>query len=267
MDQYKKIAKEFFDAFEGKQHYPQQFKQILILWFLAVIYAVLGHVYSTGQPPALNPYFLFPAMLLAGCALQVTADHKHKSVDRKFANYPSLDEARISEIKRLLAKDRCDFLDAAQDLMQLMELSKKCGAQPLSTRDLFPLPWAKDQFVMHVLTLAALISTTLGVLFPDTAKVIGQEIVRNYIGHLILSVIGVIFLGLTAFPLSRTLWHNFKRWLGMWLARLWKGPVSSRVHLDYLLENLVRLHEPLPPPPKQRRPTIKRLPPRLRHLR
>ena len=120
---------------------------------------------------------------------------------------------------------------------------------------------------MCALAVAALVFTTLGVLFPDAAKELGQTILSHYIGDLILSFFAVIFLGLTAVPIARALWHNFKRWLGMWQARLQNGPVSTRVHVDYLLEHLVRLHEPHPMLPQQRRPTIKRSPPRLRRLK
>lgn len=262
MDRYKEIAKEFFENFESKQHYPRLFSRALILWILAVIYAFMSWVRADSH--SLNMYFLFPAMLLAVCASGVVSNHKNNSVNKKFEAYPCIDAARISEIERLLGKDRSEFHSAAQNLMQLIELSKQCGRQPLSTRDIFPIPWAKGQFVMHALALAALLATTLGVLFPDAAKEMGEHIAKDYMGHFIIGIFFAIFLGLTAFPMSRSMWHNFKLVLAMWQARLQRGPVSSRVHLDYLLANLVRLHDPSPAGTRLSPKTVRRLPPNSR---
>lgn len=259
MDRYREIAKEFFEIFEGKQHYPKLFSSAWVLWLLAVIYALMSLMYAEHR--SLNLFFLLPAILLAAQASDVIDKHKAKSLSQKFDAHPHLDAARINEIKRLLSKERVDFHSAAQNLMQLMELSKQCGRQPLSTRDLFPIPWAKGQFIMHALTLAALGATLLGVLFPDTAKEMGQHISQNYLGHFIIGAFFVVFLGLTAFPISRSMWHNFKLALAMWQARLQRGPVSSRVHLDYLLANLVRLHEPSPAVSTCPHSTVRRLPP------
>ncbi len=35
MDRYKEIAKEFFENFESKQHYPRLFSRALILWIVS----------------------------------------------------------------------------------------------------------------------------------------------------------------------------------------------------------------------------------------
>lgn len=263
MERYKEIAQEFFEIFEGKHHYPKLFSSAWVLWLLAIIYAFMSWIRA--EENTLNLYFLIPAILLAVQAFEVVDKHKAKSLSQKFDSHPCLDAARISEIKRLLGKDRCEFHSAAQNLMQLMEISKHCGKQPLSTRDLFPIPWAKGQFIMHALTLAALSATLLGVLFPDTAKEMGQQIAQNYLGHFIIGAFFVVFLGLTAFPISRSLWHNIKLGLAMWQARLQRGPVSTRVHLDYLLANLVRLHEPYPLPSKHATATARRLRPKPSH--
>lgn len=259
MNRYKEIAQEFFENFEGKQHYPKLGSSAWVLWLLAVIYGLMSLIYAEHR--SLNLYFLLPAALLAVQALEVIDKYKAKSLSQKFDAYPNLDAARISEIKRLLGKDRCEFHSAAQNLIQLMEISKQCGRQPLSTRDLFPIPWAKGQFIMHALTLAALVATLLGVLFPDMAKEMGKHIAQNYLGHFIIGAFFAIFIGLTIFPMSRSMWHNFKLTLAMWRARLQRGPTSSRVHLDYLLANLVRLHDPNPAATTRPLSTVRRLPP------
>lgn len=259
MDKYKEIAQEFFENFEGKQHYPKLGSSAWVLWVLASIYAFMSWTHAEKDP--LNLYFFVPALLLAGCAFEVVKSHKKESLKERFKSCASLDAARISEIKRLLGKDRCEFHSAAQNLIQLMEISKQCGRQPLSTRDLFPIPWAKGQFIMHALTLAALVATLLGVLFPDMAKEMGKHIAQNYLGHFIIGAFFAIFIGLTIFPMSRSMWHNFKLTLAMWRARLQRGSASSRVHLDYLLANLVRLHDPNPAATTRPLSTVRRLPP------
>lgn len=263
MDRYKAIAKEFFETFEGTQHYPKRWNKAWLLWLLSIISGILSWWYADGTP--LNLFFLLPAVLLAAGAYNIVTSHKKKSLSERFKTFGNLDEARISEIKRLIGKDRYEFDHAAQSLIQLMELSKQCGRQPLSTRDLFPIPWAKGQFIMHALTVAALIATLLGVMFPDAAKEMGKQIAQNYLGHLFAGIFITVFLGLTIFPMSRSMWHNFKLALAMWQARLQRGPVSTRVHLDYLLANLVRLHDPHPIPSKHATATTRRLRPRPRH--
>lgn len=259
MDQLKKIAKEFYEAFEGLQLYPKLFSWQWFLWFLTAIGAALCCFQFKTRLEGIPEYLWMPTVVFALVAIASIADYKAKALAAKYASYPCIDAARTSKLKELLGKEPSEFSEAAQDLVQLMELSQKCGKQPLPMRDLFPVPWEKGQFVMHVLTLAALIATISGLLFPDTAKQLGQKIDSRMIGQLIGYMFLLIFVSLTIYPFSRVLWHNTRLELRMWQAR-WKdkGPVSTAVHLDYLLSNLVRLHEPRPASIKR---SIRRLTP------
>lgn len=246
MDQYKKIAKEFFEDFEGLPLYPRWYRWPWLLWLLAAIGAVLCAYHFNAPPAGVPMYLLMPTLVAAVIATLAIDDFKGKALRTRFPAHASTDAARISKLKKLLGKSPSEFSNAAQDLMQLIELSKKCGKQPLQIRQLFPIPWEKGQFVMHVLALAALIATTLGVLFPDTAKQIGQQIDSKMIGQFLGYIFLLILVSLTIYPMLRSMWHNAELAVRMWQARLQKGPTRTAVHLDYLLSNLVRLHEPRP---------------------
>lgn len=247
MERYKKIAEEFYEAFEGLHLYPKLFSWQWLLWLLTVVAVVLCACNFNAYPEGVPMRFFLPTLVMAVAATLSIDNFKAKALQKSFASYPSLDAARISKIKELLGKAPCEFSQAAEELMQLMELSKKCGAQPLRARELFPIPWEKGQFVMHVLTLSGLIFTTLGVLFPDTAKQIGQQINSKMIGQFLGLSLVVIVASLTLYPMVRSMWHRAERGLRLWQARVQKkGPVRTAVHLDYLLSDLVRLHEPYP---------------------
>lgn len=247
MDKFYEIAKLYFEEFEGAHLYPKLRSWVWLLWLAALGYAGYLFFYQSMAnritPSNWETVLALGSLLLAYGAVQ---DHKSKALTQRNNGSPNLQAARIKTLERLTGASSGEFLQVANDLTALMQLRQQHGPQPLRLRDYVPIPWPRGQFLMHALTIVGVLLTVIGTFFPELVT-----FVRSHITIQTLIIWGVwvalfAFLSLFAYPQTVYIWHNVKSDWRNWRARLQKDGLGNPVHLEYLLQHLIKFHNPLP---------------------
>lgn len=247
MDKFYEIAKLYFEEFEGTHLYPKLRSWVGLLWLAALGYAGYLLFYQSMAnritPSNFETVVALGSILLAYGAVQ---DHKSKALTQRNSGSPNLKAARIKTLERLTGASSGEFLQVANDLTALMQLRQQHGPQRLRLRDYVPIPWPRGQFLMHALTIVGVLLTVIGTFFPELVT-----FVRSHITIQTLIIWGVwvalfAFLSLFAYPQTVYIWHNVKSDWRNWRARLQKDGLGNPVHLEYLLQHLIKFHNPLP---------------------
>lgn len=235
------IAEEFFKAFEGRHLYPKLFSWEWLLWCASVavffhtfFFTINGHT----EPSVLRFALTYSALYISS---ELMRRHKKKTLLAFGATSQTLHIQQTALLEKLTRRPATEFLSLANDIRQLLDLRQQGMLQEVKTRELMPIPWTKGQFVMYALTLAGLSLAAIGAFILEKEKVpFRDELIRIV---LIYGSMGLV-ASLTIVPLGKYAWHTFLLELRMWQARLQKGEFSKQVHLEYMLQSLVELHDP-----------------------
>lgn len=246
MDKFYEIAEQYFKAYEGAHLYPKLWSWVWLLWLLAVV--CMGHVLWQLLVHKYTPssWVIGLALGLTGAASIAVQDHKDKALAGILDPSQNLQTARTQTLEKLTGVSANQFLHIAQDLSDLMQLRLQHGPQPLRWKDLLPIPWPKGQFLMHALTLAGIGIAAAGTFFPDlTAYVRSQISPESVVQALLMLMVGII-VALFVYPNMIYVMYNLKQSTRTWRARLQKNGRGNPVHLEYLLQHLIKFHSPSP---------------------
>jgi len=247
VDKYYEIAKLYFEEFEGAHLYPRLRSWIWLLWLVAFSYAGYLFFYQSIAnritPSDWEAVLALGSILLAYGAVQ---DHKKKVLTERTSGSSNLQTARIKTLERLTGTSSKEFLQVANELSSLMQLRQQHGTQPLRLRDFVPIPWPRGQFLMHALTLVGVLLTVVGTFSPELVSFVRSHItIQTLIEWGFWSVLfGLLFI--FAYPQTVYIWHNIKSDWRTWRARLQKNGLGNPVHLEYLLQHLIKFHCPSP---------------------
>lgn len=244
MDKYYEIAAAYFNEFEGVHLYPRLKSWVWVFWaagitgFLEQIWRLLVHSQRVNEP------FFYGSVLILIVASLAVEEHKNKTLKAAYHLNPNMRAARIKSLERHTGFATHQFLQVAQEIDQLRDLSQRYGIRPLTIRDLFPIPWPKGQFLMHALTLLGVLAALLSLVFPEIAEEakvqMTGEVMGKFIGYFLLYFIFTIVVYPNAMYVLRALKTMYKTWR----ARLHKSTSGSAVHLEYLVNHLVQFHQP-----------------------
>lgn len=244
MKRFYEIAEEFFKAFEGRHLYPKLLSWEWLLWVASV--AIFLHTFfftlnGRTEPSAWR-------FLLTYGALSITSEllrrHKQKALLAFGSASQTLHIQQTALLEKLTRRPATEFLSVANDIRQLLELRQQGMLQEMRTRELLPIPWTKGQFVMYALTLAGLVLAAVGAFILENEKAPAREALIPP-----LLIYGSLWLvaSLAIFPTAKYALHVLILEVRMRKARLQKGDFSKQIHLEYLLQSLVQLHDPRGP--------------------
>lgn len=244
MDKFYEIAELYFREFEGTHLYPKLRSWVWVLWLVALSYAGYLFFYqSIGNhisPSNWETVLALGSILLAYGAVQ---DHKSKALTKWNGDSP---KARIKTLERLTGASSSEFLRIANDLTALMQLRQQHVPQPLRLRDYVPIPWPRGQFLMHLLTIVGVLLTVIGTFFPELVTFVRSHITIPTLFQWGAWALLLAFFSLFLYPKTIYIWHNVKSDWRNWRARLQKNGLGNPVHLEYLLQHLIKFHNPTP---------------------
>ena len=99
---------------------------------------------------------------------------------------------------------------------------------------------------MHVLTIVGVLLTVIGTFFPELVTFVRSHITIQTLFQWGVWVLLFAFFSLFLYPQTIYIWHNVKSDGKNWWARLQRNGPGNPVHLEYLLQHLIKFHDPLP---------------------
>ena len=98
---------------------------------------------------------------------------------------------------------------------------------------------------MHVLTIVGVLLTVIGTFFPELVTFVRSHITIQALFQWGVWALLFAFFSLFLYPQTIYIWHNVKSDWRNWRARLQKNGLGNPVHLEYLLQHLIKFHNPL----------------------
>lgn len=136
MDQFYKIAADYFNTFEGRHLYPRLFSWSWLLWLCALLLSA----YSYWQYAILNSdnsyLWLVASFFLLGYASLSIQEHKAKQLIGTIVADKKLYVAHARKIQELTGRSPSQFKQLAEELLELVELNATHGQRPFKVLQL-----------------------------------------------------------------------------------------------------------------------------------
>lgn len=264
MLKYTNIAKKFHSRFEGADLYPNLKSWIWVAWVayaLDFIAATGVFLYVVGTTTSHSWSFFFGALVIsAEIGFLVTSnaidDHKNKKQNQRFKLKGTdvteqLHDAKRKELEDLLGQRASNFLAVAQEVAEL-QATKKLFAQPdLGFWSSIFHPDSKSRLIAILLGAIGLIGALI-------ANSVGSTALFDLIasGHLPFLLVLCAFIAAVFhffIYLCRLAYRVLSGKVMEWLLRLGWSKAAEKLALNYMVNALVDLHEPVKTEPRRLR--------------
>lgn len=256
MDKHTEIAQEFHNLFEGKDLYPKFVSWQWIAWLvLGPIFAIsAGYaVYCIAtQQPALKVVLSGIGMIVAELAfLSVNAaidSYKNKRQDERFNLKPpdvkpQLQAAKRRELERLFGRKSTSFLTVVQEMSELKAAKKDFAEPSVGFWSSIFQSDAKPRLIAITLGACAITAALINRSIESTAIF---ELIESGYFYVILSL--CVWLALIVhFSVygGRVAFQVVSGKVMEWLLRLGWSKAANKLAVNYMVQALVELHEPV----------------------
>lgn len=260
MDEIKRIAKIYFEEFEGLHLYPSHKSALLYGWVaalvaMALVNALFVYLISTNLVP--NWWMVFPlasdvlAATLSKRVIQFRADRVKKLMNlRDGYNFDSLDSCKRDRLTVLFGVRPDKFLDVATEInsMKSILISHAATSQEVTfdsvMRDIYDSR-SKDRLMNLCLVIAGVIVTlaaTNQATLENLFDAFSSDAFWTFVAILELLVISGFLVWLMLLSLLAPLRYA----LNQWRAKLSKSLRGGETEIAYLMRDLIRLHRRRP---------------------
>jgi hypothetical protein len=267
MDEIQRIAKVYFEEFEGLHLYTSPKTGLFYTWLLALASMVLINILfvillSANRIPEWYATFPLAADVLAALISQRMTKQREARIRatiklRDGFDFDSLESCKKSRLMGLLGIRPAIFLETANDICRMQAILKEHDPKSQETTFQFIARCVYDSrskdrilnlglvFVGVVVTLAATGQANLENLFEAYSS--------NSFWTLIALMEMLAILGFMIWIWLFTMWFSLRHVVSQWWAKLFSGILGGSTEVSYMVCDLVKLHKrpPLRIQPRQ----------------
>lgn len=259
MNEYLKIARVYFDEFEGRELYPGM--RSWMFWLGCILFAawVAAFIYVIQAGPHLKTWGIEMSSLaisevafLLFCK-KVQANKRCRAIERAKSRYviesDDIDLLKRAALQRLIELSANEFLSIAEECSKLMKLKSEHrlatdGSTVSFGRKIYD-PESKARLLAMVLSSCALFVALLPKADPEQGYALLAAVadpgVHAFIGSIML-LAGMAFFVWIALQqlLLATGWF-----LRKWITRISSSTSASELAMRYFVRDLIALHAPV----------------------
>lgn len=256
MNEYLRLADEYFRRFEGRHLYPgfKSWHWYAAVVALCVFIGTCAHALGVARP--WSPFWsVRPGMAMVPLILVWAFIEKFKSTELKrimgiaSARPEFLDGSKCLALEDICAVNRTEFARIAKECKELLELERAYRpASSFEPKHLLSLVYnndARPRLLAIILAGVALFATLLTRSVPDLPTVfdtLDDSEVWRFVANLVFISVEAFFLFLAFWFIGLLLVEGTARWI----AKMGGSAYRSRHAMPYFIRDLVRLHRPLP---------------------
>lgn len=268
MDKFYKIAADYFNTFEGKHLYPKPWSWAWLCWLASLAFAVWAYWLAAIQNSPYGSYWLMAGIIFLSFTSQSIQEQKVQKLKGTIAPNGSLLAAHVRELQRLTGHTPQEFLKVAQDLIALRELQRNHLPRSFELTAFINTFTLKGQRWATVLAILSIVVSLVVASQPNALKNLVQLLSNDdFLDAAILVLFIISFfiaIGLMSMHVLKIGWQG----ACVWWAKLRPNKLGRKVHIAYLLQHLIKLHDttykaksyrPLASPPAKYRPIKRKL--------
>ena len=259
MNEYMRIAREYFEEFEGLKLYPSPKSALFwitlvlfIAWGSALVFAIsAGHRLRTWSPQmglflGAEIGFLVAWLHVQNAKALMTT---RRLQQRDQVQTDNLDDLKRAALHRLTGSGPQHFLTMAEECSRLLRLKSDFR---LDVNDGFASrfakriydPDSKARLVAITLSSFALFVALLPKTGLDRITLIGV-LMDPGVHRIIAALEALAIMGFVVWIALQRLWQEIFDSAKMWFMRLFRPEAGSNVALRYFVNDLIRLHAPV----------------------
>lgn len=254
MDKYYKIAADYFNTFEGRHLYPNPLSWAWLCWIASLAFAIWAYWHTAIQNAEYGTYWLMAGIIFLSFTSQSIQEHKVQKLKGTVAPDGSLLAAHVRELQRLTGHTPDEFLKVAQDLITLQQLQRSHLPRSFELAAFVSAFTLKGQRWATVLAIVSIVVSLVVGAQPDVLKGLVQVLSNDGFFHAAILVLFIfsfcLAIGLMAMHILKTVWQG----ACLWWAKLHPNKLGRKVHISYLLQHLIKLHDPAYRPTSPKRP-------------
>lgn len=266
MFEIRRIAKIYFEEFEGFHLYTKPKTWILYIWIIALITVIFVNtavviLISFHRAPEWYAAFALASDVFLALTSQSFANQRESKVHttmelRDGFSFDSLESCKRSRLSILLGIRPENFLESASDICRMKEILDQ--HDPIGSKSVSKIlsqylydSRSKDRlmnlglvFVGVIVTLSATSNASLENLF----EAFSSDTFLTFVALLeMLAIVGFLL-----WILVHMLWFSFRSFFSQWGAKLSNAKLGGNTEVAYMVCDLVRLHRrpPLARPTK-----------------
>lgn len=270
MDELNRIARAYFNAFEGRRHYPRLWSWqwavcagSFVLWMISIWY----YFGELRQTQASSMWILFLMEVIFIGTTIVIENHKRASLlsSRSSSGTSTgerLDALRHAHLTKAFGRTSDEFASIASEAMALVSMNERLRSQSGATLSRF---WRNvydadrnDRLVTVLVSAVSILASLVVVSLPPDAPSVVELVASDGFGPAMNFLFMVTAIAFGFWLAASMAIRGAVRMTSFWVARLASEASFSHMKVRYMLEDLVRLHRVKPERTPRRSPGLKR---------
>lgn len=258
MDELNRIARAYFNAFEGRRHYPRLWSWqwavcvgSFVLWMISIWY----YFGALRQTQASSMWILFLMEVIFIGTTVVIENHKRASLlssrtSDGTSTRERLDAMREAHLSKAFGRTSDEFATIANDAMALVSMSERLRSQSGAALSRF---WRNvydvdrnDRLVSLLVSAVSILASLIVVSLPPDAPSVIELVASDGFGPAMNFLFLVTALAFGFWLAAKLALRGFLRMSSFWIARFASEASFPHMKMRYMLEDLVRLHRVRP---------------------
>jgi uncharacterized membrane protein (DUF441 family) len=255
MNEIRRIAKIYFEEFEGFHLYTKPKTGLFYIWLIAIVAMLATNaatvILLSKNAPDWYSILALASDVFAALISQSLAKQRNSRIQlimktRDGFSFDSLESCKKSRLSSLLGVRPEKFLESADEICRMKEILAQLD--PMSSKSIPQIVFryiydsrSKDRllnlglvFVGVTVTLAATGQANLENLF----EAFSNDSFWSFLALLeMLAIVGFLL-----WILVHTLWFSSSYFFGQWCAKLSRAKFGGNTEVEYMVCDLVRLH-------------------------
>lgn len=266
MNEIRRIAKIYFEEFEGLHLYTSPRTGLFYSWLLSLFAMISINIsfiflFSSNQNSGWYAVFPFASdVLVALISQRLTKQRNHRikeiiKLQHSF-DFDSLNSCKKFRLKNLLGIRQEKFLITAENICRMQEILRKYDPSTQETAFQFIIRYVYDSRSKERILNLGLVLVGVFVTLAATDHANLENLFDAYSSQsfwLFLALLEVLaVVAFMAWMMTFTMWFSLRHIFNQWQAKLFSGLLGGQTEVSYMVCDLIQLHRrpPLPYPTK-----------------